>query len=102
MTWRMHTACCTPKATNTHSEYVILIAFFLTALMVTQTRLNVTVQAHFPFRFPKHEADVSLLLEHDAGSLGIFFSRHFKGTFRPLKTRPLRTSKTIIILSVIN
>ena len=25
--WRMRTACWTPKATNTHSEYVILIAF---------------------------------------------------------------------------
>jgi len=24
---RMHIACCIPKATNTHSEYVILIAF---------------------------------------------------------------------------
>jgi len=25
--WRMRIACCIPKATNTHSEYVILIAF---------------------------------------------------------------------------
>jgi hypothetical protein len=25
--WCMHFACCTTKATNTHSEYVILIAF---------------------------------------------------------------------------
>ena len=25
--WRMCTACQTPKTTNTHSEYVILIAF---------------------------------------------------------------------------
>jgi hypothetical protein len=25
--WRMRTACWIPKATNTHSEYVILIAF---------------------------------------------------------------------------
>jgi hypothetical protein len=25
--WRMHIACWIPKATNTHSEYVILIAF---------------------------------------------------------------------------
>jgi len=23
--WRMNTACWTPKATNTHSEYVILL-----------------------------------------------------------------------------
>ena len=26
-TWRVRIACWTPKATNTHSEYVILIAF---------------------------------------------------------------------------
>jgi hypothetical protein len=25
--WRMRIACCIPKATNTHSEYVIIIAF---------------------------------------------------------------------------
>jgi hypothetical protein len=27
--WRMRTACWIPKATNTQSEYVILIAFLL-------------------------------------------------------------------------
>ena len=27
--WRMRSACWIPKATNTHSEYVILIAFIL-------------------------------------------------------------------------
>ena len=27
--WRMRIACWTPKATNTHSEYVIFIAFLL-------------------------------------------------------------------------
>jgi hypothetical protein len=26
-TWRTRIACCIPKATNTHTEYVILIAF---------------------------------------------------------------------------
>ena len=25
--WRMRIACCIPKATDTHSEYVILTAF---------------------------------------------------------------------------
>ena len=25
--WRLHIACWIPKATNTHSQYVILIAF---------------------------------------------------------------------------
>ena len=27
--WRMRIACCIPKATNTHSDYVIFIAFQL-------------------------------------------------------------------------
>ena len=27
--WRMRIACRIPKATNTHSEYVILIAFLV-------------------------------------------------------------------------
>jgi len=27
--WRVRVACCIPKATNAHSEYVILIAFLL-------------------------------------------------------------------------
>jgi hypothetical protein len=25
--WRIRTACCIPMSTNTHSEYIILIAF---------------------------------------------------------------------------
>ena len=27
--WRMCVACWIPRATNTHSEYIILIAFFM-------------------------------------------------------------------------
>ena len=40
-TRHMRIACCITKATDTHSEYVILIAFPM-AIMVTRTRLNVT------------------------------------------------------------
>jgi len=29
ITWRMRIACCIPKSTDTHSKYVILIAFSL-------------------------------------------------------------------------
>ena len=43
--WRKRIAFCIPKTTNTHSEYVILIAFF-TATMVTQTRLSVALYVH--------------------------------------------------------
>ena len=41
-TWRMLIACWIPKATNTHSEYVIVIAFS-TAIIDAQPRLNVTL-----------------------------------------------------------
>jgi hypothetical protein len=43
--WRMRFASCITKVTNTHSEYVILIAFF-TATVVAQTRLSVTLYVH--------------------------------------------------------
>jgi len=39
--WRMRIAWCTPKATNTQSEYVILIAFPLRQWL-HKTGLNVT------------------------------------------------------------
>jgi len=41
-TWRMRIARWIPKATNTHSDYVMLIAFS-TATMVARTRLNITL-----------------------------------------------------------
>jgi hypothetical protein len=42
---RMRIACWITKATDTHSDYVILIAFS-TATVVTRTRLNVTLYVH--------------------------------------------------------
>jgi len=39
--WRMRTAYCIPKATNTHSEYVT--HWFSTVTMVARTSLNVTL-----------------------------------------------------------
>jgi hypothetical protein len=39
--WRMRFPCWVPKATDTHSEYVLIIAFPL-----QQTRRNVTVCVH--------------------------------------------------------
>jgi len=47
--WRMRIACFIPDATDIHSEYVILIAFFVcfsTATRVTRTRLHVTLYQH--------------------------------------------------------
>jgi hypothetical protein len=41
-TRRMPFACCIPKATNTHSEYVILF-YFCIAKVVERTRINVTL-----------------------------------------------------------
>ena len=40
-TWLMRIACWIPKATNTHTEHVILFPF-LTATVVTRSRLSVT------------------------------------------------------------
>jgi len=42
--WRIHTACWIPKATNTHSEYVILIAFPL-----QQWLHNLTSMLHYTY-----------------------------------------------------
>jgi hypothetical protein len=42
---RIRFACLITKATETHSEYVILIPFS-TAAMVTGTRINITLYAH--------------------------------------------------------
>ena len=42
---RMRFACWKTNATDTHSEFVILIAF--TATVVTRTHLNVTLYIHF-------------------------------------------------------
>ena len=39
--WGMHIACWIPKATNTHTEYLILIAFS-TATLEARKLLNVT------------------------------------------------------------
>ena len=48
--WRMRMACWITKATNTHSEYVILIAFS-TVKTVTRTRLSVTFIRALPVWF---------------------------------------------------
>jgi len=44
--WCMRIACWIPKATNRHSEYVIITALH-TARMVTRTRLVVTLHAQY-------------------------------------------------------
>jgi len=43
--WRMRVASRILTATNTHSEYVIIIDFS-TAIIVAQTSLNVTLYMH--------------------------------------------------------
>jgi hypothetical protein len=49
--WRMRIACWIRKATNTHSEYVILNAFS-TATVVARTRLDVTLYVHYLLFIP--------------------------------------------------
>jgi len=46
ITGRMCFACCIPKATDTHSRYVILVAF-PRQKMVSRTRLNVILYLHY-------------------------------------------------------
>jgi len=43
--WPMHIACWIPKATNTHSEYVITYCVF-TAMTVAQIHHSVKVYVH--------------------------------------------------------
>jgi len=38
--WRMRIACCTIKATETHSEYVILIVIFLLQQWLLESALE--------------------------------------------------------------
>ena len=49
--WRTRISCWIPKATNTHSEYVILIVFS-NATMVARTRLECYVIHALPLLLP--------------------------------------------------
>ena len=49
--WRMRISRWVPKATNTYSQYVILICFS-TATMVARTRLSVTLYVHCLYCYP--------------------------------------------------
>jgi len=51
--WRMRVACWITKATNTHSEYVILIAFPLQQWF-TRTSLNVTLHVNWLYCYSVH------------------------------------------------
>ena len=51
--WCLRIACWIPKATNTHSEYVILIAFPLQQWL-QKTRLNVMFIPFYGPLGPKH------------------------------------------------
>jgi len=47
--WRMRIACWIPKATDTHSEYVILIAFpLLHELALVLRYMYITCLANYP------------------------------------------------------
>jgi len=51
ITWRLHFACLITKATDTHTEYVILAAFH--GNMVSRTCLNVTFIRTLPVLYSK-------------------------------------------------
>jgi hypothetical protein len=50
-TWRMRLACLIPHATNTHSEYVIVIAFPLEQLHESASMLRYTCIAYLVYIF---------------------------------------------------
>jgi hypothetical protein len=39
--WHMRIACCIPRATNTHYEYVVFIAFYASYVCTNATQCNV-------------------------------------------------------------
>ena len=59
--WRMRIACRITKATNTHSEYVILVAFPL-QIMASRTRLAVTLYITLPVLCEVDLVTVNLLI----------------------------------------
>ena len=65
-TWLMRIACCIPKATNTYSEYVILIA-----AVFTRTRLNITLYVRCVSGFHSGAIEVFILPRCGASS-GLF------------------------------
>jgi hypothetical protein len=48
--WRMHVACWVPKTTNTHSKYVILIAFPLQQWLRERSSVLSTLPVSFIFK----------------------------------------------------
>jgi hypothetical protein len=67
ITRRMRFTCWITKATDTHSEYVIPIAF--PQQLVTRTRLNVTLYVRCLSCLPFLQANVLTLLFHKAYSI---------------------------------
>ena len=65
--WRMPTACWVPKSTNTHSEYIIIIAIPLrqrlqeSIPMLRHTYIACLVR--LLFRNPKNKVQIYLLVE---------------------------------------
>jgi hypothetical protein len=72
--WRMCVAYWIPKATNTHSEYVILVAF-LTATKVARTLLNVTLYANCLSCLARHSM-ILKTLAYVCNSIWIFLLKN--------------------------
>ena len=68
MTWTMRIACSIPKATNTHSDYVMRI-IFSAMIMVEGTRLDVRLYVHCLSCSTLKQGNFRRRLPHD-GCLG--------------------------------
>ena len=61
--WCIHIACRITKATDIHSEYVILIAFSM-ATMVARTHLNITLTRTLPVLLTLRRLMSYIYMEH--------------------------------------
>jgi len=84
-----HAHCmCISRATNTRSEYVILIAFSLQEWLQERSSVLRYKNTVSPVRFLKHVVEVPFLLKYDAGLLGNFFFWTFRRNIFILEDEP--------------
>jgi len=81
--WRMRIACWLPKATNTHSEYVILIAFPLQQwLQERASILRHTYNAYLYYIINQQDATLAVLCLLTTTSMLYMFRTPFASIIR--------------------
>jgi len=80
-TWRMRIACCIPKAADTHSEYIILIAFPLQQWLLERASL---------LRYTYSACVVRIFDTRLVTSTVVFFQSHASSMRYLMETEPRR------------